>query len=148
MNETKKILIILGVVVLFVLTIVFLTREVEEEQIPRENPEELVARLETALASESNTLVYLGITTCPACNMFGPVLEGTVERYNLKYIHFDLDLMDSSYVFMVYDMLDLEQPSVPFIAVVNNTGIIDTQIGYMEPDAFSEFLKKNNIIEE
>lgn len=147
MNEIKKPLIILGAIVLFVLAIVFVAWLVEEEPIPREGPTELIAKLEEALESESNTLVYLGITTCPACNRFEPVLEYAAEKHNFEYIHFALDLMDNNDVSKVYNMLNLEQsPRVPFVAIVNNDGVVETHIGHVEYDTLFEFLMKNNIV--
>lgn len=142
MNESKKILIVVGVVVFAVLGIFgFALAEGKAS-------EELYNEFENAFNSDKNTLVYLGSSTCGYCQLLNPSLEDMKERYEFDYVYIDASEINSSYLNKILKELEISSLGTPYLAVVSNGKVVDTQNGYYDYDVTFEFLQENEIIDK
>lgn len=142
MNESKKMLIIVGVVVFSVLGIFgFALTESKASEAIYNN-------FEVAFNGTENKLVYLGSSTCGYCQLLNPSLEDMKERYDFDYLYIDVSEISSGYLKKILSQLELTSLGTPYLAIVSNGEIVDTQNGYSDYDITFEFLKDNKIIGE
>ena len=142
MNESKKMLIIVGVVVFSILGIFgFALTESKASEAIYNN-------FEAAFNSTENKLVYLGSSTCGYCQLLNPSLEDMKERYDFDYLYIDVSEISSGYLKKILSQLELTSLGTPYLAIVSNGEIVDTQNGYSDYDITFEFLKDNKIIGE
>ena len=142
MNESKKMLIVVGVVIFAALGIFgFALAEGKKS-------EDLYNEFESAFNGENNTLVYLGSSTCNYCQLLNPSLEDMKNRYDFSYVYVDASEISSSYLNKILKKLELSRLGTPYMAVVSNGEVVDSQNGYADYDIIFEFLQENNIIAE
>lgn len=142
MNESKKMLIIIGVVVFSILGIFgFALTESKASEAIYNN-------FEAAFNGTENKLVYLGSSTCGYCQLLNPSLEDMKERYDFDYLYIDVSEISSGYLKKILSQLELTSLGTPYLAIVSNGEIVDTQNGYSDYDITFEFLKDNKIIGE
>ena len=142
MNESKKMLIIVGVVVFSILGIFgFALTESKASEAIYNN-------FEAAFNGTENKLVYLGSSTCGYCQLLNPSLEDMKERYDFDYLYIDVSEISSGYLKKILSQLKLTSLGTPYLAIVSNGEIVDTQNGYSDYDITFEFLKDNKIIGE
>lgn len=142
MNESKKMLIIVGVVVFSILGIFgFALTESKASEAIYNN-------FEAAFNGTENKLVYLGSSTCGYCQLLNPSLEDMKERYDFDYLYIDVSEISSGYLKKILSQLELTSLGTPYLAIVSNGEIVDTQNGYSDYDITFEFLKDNKIIGE
>ncbi len=142
MNESKKMLIILGVVVFAILGI-FGYALAESK-----SSEQLYNEFEAAFNGEKKTLVYLGSSTCGYCQLLNPSLQDMKQRYEFDYVYIDANEISSSYLKKILNKLELSSLGTPYLAIVSNGEIVDTQNGYSDYDITFEFLQENEIIDK
>lgn len=142
MNESKKILIVVGVVVFAVLGIFgfALTESKASEKMYND--------FEAAFNGNENKLVYIGSSTCGYCQLLNPSLEDMKERYQFDYLYIDAAEISSGYLKKILAKLELSNLGTPYLAVVSNGKVVDTQNGYSDYDITFEFLQDNKIIAE
>ena len=142
MNESKKMLIILGVVVFAILGI-FGYALAESK-----SSEELYNQFEQAFNGNEKKLIYLGSSTCGYCQLLNPSLEDMKDRYEFDYVYIDANEISSSYLKKILNELELTSLGTPYLAVVANGEVVDSQNGYSDYDITFEFLQKNEIIDK
>ena len=142
MNESKKMLIVVGVVVFAVLGIFgfALTESKASEKMYND--------FEAAFNGSENKLVYIGSSTCGYCQLLNPSLEDMKERYQFDYLYIDAAEISSGYIKKILAKLELSSLGTPYLAVVSNGKVVDTQNGYSDYDITFEFLQDNKIIAE
>ena len=142
MNESKKMLIVVGVVVFAVLGIFgfALTESKASEKMYND--------FEAAFNGNENKLVYIGSSTCGYCQLLNPSLEDMKERYQFDYLYIDAAEISSGYLKKILAKLELSNLGTPYLAVVSNGKVVDTQNGYSDYDITFEFLQDNKIIAE
>ena len=142
MNESKKMLIVVGVVVFAVLGIFgfALTESKASEKMYND--------FEAAFNGSENKLVYIGSSTCGYCQLLNPSLEDMKERYQFDYLYIDAAEISSGYLKKILAKLELSSLGTPYLAVVSNGKVVDTQNGYSDYDITFEFLQNNKIIAE
>ena len=142
MNESKKMLIDVGVVVFAVLGIFgfALTESKASEKMYND--------FEAAFNGSENKLVYIGSSTCGYCQLLNPSLEDMKERYQFDYLYIDAAEISSGYIKKILAKLELSSLGTPYLAVVSNGKVVDTQNGYSDYDITFEFLQDNKIIAE
>lgn len=142
MNESKKMLIVVGVVVFAVLGIFgfALTESKASEKMYND--------FEAAFNGSENKLVYIGSSTCGYCQLLNPSLEDMKERYQFDYLYIDAAEISSGYLKKILAKLELSNLGTPYLAVVSNGKVVDTQNGYSDYDITFEFLQDNKIIAE
>lgn len=140
MNESKKMLIVVGAVVFVILGIFgfALTESKASEQMYND--------FEAALNGSENKLVYIGSSTCGYCQLLNPSLEDMKERYNFDYLYIDANEISSGYLKKILSKLEISSLGTPYLAVVSNGEIVDTQNGYSDYDITFKFLQDNEII--
>lgn len=142
MSESKKILVIIGVVIFSVLGLCGYALAENKKS------EEMYNQFETAYNGSENKLVYIGSETCGYCQLLNPSLTDMKERYDFDYIYIDAARINSSYMSKILEKLNLTSIGTPYLAIVSNGKIVDTQNGYADYDKTFEFLQENNIIAE
>ena len=142
MSESKKILVIIGVVIFSVLGLCGYALAESKKS------EEMYNQFETAYNGSENKLVYIGSETCGYCQLLNPSLTDMKERYGFDYIYIDAAKINSSYMSKILEKLNLTSIGTPYLAIVSNGKIVDTQNGYADYDKTFEFLQENNIIAE
>ena len=142
MNEMKRLMVVLGSLLAVIVLMFIVTMAGGKEQ------EKLYNEFKEAMAGEKNTLVYVGRPTCGYCNLLTPSLNEMAERYGFDYIYLNTDELNSNYISKMMEDLKLTKVSTPYLAVVSNNKIVDTQGGYVDYDELFEFLQDNGIISE
>lgn len=142
MNESKKFLVVLGVIVFVVLgTIGFAFASSNKS-------EELYLQFEQAFNGDKNTLVYIGSSSCGYCSLLNPSLEDMKERYEFDYLYIDVNEMNKSHMSKLLSYLGLTKVGTPYLAIVANGKVVNTQNGYTDYDVTFKFLQDNGIIAE
>ena len=119
MNESKKMLVVVGIAIFAVLGIFgFALAEGKKS-------EELYNQFESAFNGENNTLVYLGSSTCGYCQLLNPSLEDMKDRYDFDYVYVDAGEISSSYLSKILEKLELSSLGTPYLAVVSNGKVVD-----------------------
>lgn len=140
MNEKSKLIIVLSVVALVVLGIVgySIFSKTDSEKVYNEF-------LDKFNGSE-NSLIYIGRPTCGYCNLLNPSMEDMKSRYNFDYVYVNTDDMSSKYLDKILEKLGLTSVGTPYLAIVSNGKVVDTQNGYADYDQVFDLLQRNNII--
>lgn len=140
MNENRKslVLIIAIIIVIGGSLIISLTGGKRSEEVYKQ--------FSAAFTLEKPTLIYIGRPTCKYCSLLNPSLEEMKERYNFDYIYVNTDDINSEYMNKIMAYLKIKSIGTPYLAVVNSSGIVDTQNGYVDYDALFAFLQTNGII--
>jgi len=144
MNENKKVLIVIGVIVAFIALILFAGYQGNREK------QKIVDSFYEAFDSKSSKIVYLGRPGCGACASFRPVLEEVVEEYDLSYLDINTDNITTSQLRTIVEELGLDWDDfgTPTLAVVKSGKVIKSQVGAMDEDGLVSFFKDSNIISE
>ncbi len=142
MNESKKFLVVLGVIVFVILgTIGFAFASSNKS-------EELYLQFEQAFNGDKNTLVYIGSSSCGYCSLLNPSLTDMKERYGFDYLYIDVNEMNKSHMSKLLSYLGLTKVGTPYLAIVANGKVVNTQNGYADYDVTFKFLQDNGIIAE
>jgi predicted bacteriocin transport accessory protein len=140
MNEKKKLIIILSIVVLIIIAVIGF------EIFDNKRSEKMYNEFEEKFNSEENSLIYIGRPTCGYCNLLNPSIEDMKERYNFSYTYINTDVINSKYLNKILQELNISSLGTPYLAIVSNGSVVDTQNGYADYDKVFELLQKNNII--
>ena len=142
MSESKKMLIVLGAVILIILgSICFVYAGNQDSKA-------LYEQFTAEFNSEENQLIYLGSSTCGYCSLLNPSIQDMAKRYDFDYLYIDINETSSSYVRKIINDLNLTSIATPYLAIVANGKIIDTQEQYDDYNVIFEFLQKNDLIDE
>ena len=140
MSESKKILIVICVVVFCVLGLFGYALAESKKS------EEMYNQFEEAYNGSEKKLIYIGSETCGYCQLLNPSLEDMKERYNFDYVYIDVSEINSNYLSKILKDLGLTSVGTPYLAIVGNSEVIDNQNGYADYDITFEFLQENEII--
>ena len=140
MNEKKKslILIIIAAVIVATMVIIGLTGGTTSKST--------YEKFKSSFTNDKPTLILIGRPTCSYCKLLMPSLEEMAERYNFSYVYVNTDDMSSKYTDLIMSDLNLTSIGTPYLAIVGNNTVIDTQNGYADYDAVFAFLQENKII--
>lgn len=142
MSESKKMLVIVGMVIFLILGSVGFVYAGSQDS------KEVYEQFTTNFNGQENTLVYLGSSTCGYCSLLNPSLQDMADRYEFDYMYIDINEMSSSYLRKVINDLGLTSVGTPYLAIVANGEVVDTQNGYDDYNVVFEFLQDNEIIAE
>lgn len=142
MNEKKKSILVLvtlfsliGIIILFGL-------------LGGESSKDIYERFAGKLQGEEASLIYIGKTTCPACQSFSPVLEEMKGRYEFEEVYINTDKMSTKYMNQIMADLSLTKVGTPYLLVVKNGEVVASQEGYDDYDTTFAFLQENGVIDE
>lgn len=142
MSESKKMLVVVGVVILIIIgSIGFVYAGGQDSK-------EIYEQFTADFNDSENKLVYLGSSTCGYCSLLNPSLQDMASRYEFDYLYIDINEMSSSYVRKVINDLGLTKVGTPYLAIVSNGKVVDTQDGYDDYNVVFEFLQDNGLIDE
>jgi len=149
-KNNKGLLIGLGVVLLLVLfTILQETNKSTEVEI---DESALSAEMSTWLndtRSDEYVVTVIGMTTCPHCQNYKPVIEEVSKNENIKLYFFEADTItneaDNKALENAYELENYEG-SVPYTFITKNGEFIADNVGGMDKDATLNFLRENNVI--
>jgi len=142
MNEKHRLFIVLGVVAAIILFVVGIIVVDNKKQMKVFN------EFKEVFEGNENTLVYIGSSNCNYCKLLNPSLADMKERYDFDYFYVDVNEVSSSVVNKIVDVLGLSSYGTPYLAVVSNGKVVDSQVQYADYDVIFEFLQKNGIIKE
>lgn len=144
MNENKKVLVVIGVVVAFVALIAF---GMIQTSVKRSK---MMKQFTDAYAAEAETFVYIGRPGCSACTAFKPTLETVTKDYKISYVDINTDNLTESQIRTIVDDLGLDWDDfgTPTIAVVKNNQVVKANVGVISEEALITFLKNSNMISE
>ena len=144
MNENKKLLVILGIVVLVILAII------GSSVLGTKKQEETIKEIEKLMDSKTGELIYLGRPTCTYCEKFSPILESASDKYQFGYYYLNTDELSSTNLTKVLELLEIDPDSfgTPTLAVVKNGKKEAVQPGYTDAEGLFKFLQSNKIISE
>lgn len=142
MNETKKLILVLSIFLVILGTIGVVI--VDENKKMKSRYDEF----KNSFSNEENTLVYIGSSTCGYCSLLNPSLQDMKSRYDFDYVYVDISTLNDAYYNQIMADLGLTKLGTPYLAVVSNGKIVDTQNGYADYDATFKFLQDNEIIDE
>lgn len=142
MNEKKKMYIVLGVIVAIILLVIGIVFVDYKEQ------KKMYDKFVEVFNANENTLVYIGRPTCSYCQLLTPSLDEMTERYDFNYVYINTDKLGSSFMKKILSHLNITSVGTPYLAIVSNSKVVDTQNGYADYDETFKFLQKNSIISE
>ncbi len=142
MNESKKILIVVGIFILIVLGSVGLVYEGNKSS-------KLIYEQFTAdFNGSEKKLVYLGASSCGYCSLLNPSLEDMASRYEFEYLYIDLSEFSKKYTNKIAEDLNITKIGTPYLAIVAGGEVVDVQNGYDDYNVIFEFLQENGLISE
>lgn len=93
-----------------------------------------------AIADKETFYIYLGVTSCPHCQAYKPVVEETLKEVeNVKFVGIFLDEDTSPEKAELVRLLELE--FIPMTVQVQDGEIVDTHTGEMSKEELLEFMK-------
>jgi Thioredoxin domain-containing protein len=144
MNETKKLLYVLGTGVL-ILILVIITSVISANKGNKQ-----LEKVEKLFESNKTEIVYLGRPTCGYCAMLEPSLKSLSKEFDFKYTYINTDEVNATNLSKILQRLDIDESSfgTPYIAIVKDGKIEAVQNGYVPENELFEFFKTNNIIDK
>lgn len=144
MNENKKVLIVIGIIIVFISLIGFGMFKSSMER------QKIMKNFRDAYSAKQETLIYIGRPDCSACIRFQPTFETVIKKYKIDYVDINTDTLKESQLHSIIDDLDIEWDSfgTPTIAVVKENQVVKTSVGALSEESLITFLKDSNMIEE
>ena len=150
MNETKKLYILGGIVlVICILTVVVsIVGNKNKNANFSASSSEYVEKVDKVFTSETKEVIYIGRPTCPYCNLTMPILENLSEKYEFTYNYINIDETTSSDLnkILAYFEINSKDFGTPYIAIVENGEVIASKNGYAEEEVMFNFFKENSVI--
>lgn len=144
MNERKKGLLVLGVLVLLLFIIIgAVIMSVLESN-------KKLAELKTIINSNEPQIIYLSKPTCYYCNLIEPITKSLEEDFDLEYVKINTGELSDSELYKTLNLLgiNIDTFGTPYIAIVKDGKIVGEQIGYTDENVLFELFKKHKLIEE
>lgn len=144
MNETKRILIMLGIIVgiagIMTISIIVNGNYFDKS---KEKVEEL-------MASQEDQLIYLGRPTCPFCAEMEPYLKNYSNRFDIDYLYINTDNLTDLQLqeILSYFNVSLAEFGTPYIVTVSNNEVTDEMRGFPGPSYLVDFFKRTGFIPE
>lgn len=142
MNENKKLIMILTMILAIVLTVVV-------GQIISTTKSHSIRQNVDNLYNDSKTnIIYIGRKTCGYCQLFNPVIKSLSEKYKFDYHFIDTDKLTNKDLLKVLDIVgvDASKFGTPYLVIAKNGEKIAEQNGYTDESGLFEFLQEAKII--
>lgn len=139
MNEQKKLYVILGVIVAF-LVLVFGIDFVNEQRSKK-----YLETFNSTVESGERKLILLAREGCVYCQMFEPLLDYMKEIYGFDYLYVDTDLISKKGLSQVLETLNIDPDDfgTPHLSLVESGKKVDEIAGYVDESKLLAFLVKN-----
>lgn len=142
MDEKKKIIVLIGIVVSVVLFIVL--GSIYESSKSKKYLKEFY----DAFNSNENKLVMIGRDNCSWCQLFKPSLDFMHDNYGLEYTYVNTNELTSSSLNKLLKEIGVDSSNfgTPYTVVVKEGKVVDSLNGYADEADLFEFLKKYHFI--
>lgn len=144
MNEKKKLLITLGIIIGIIVLIVAISF------VSLYQSSKKLEIIEETISSDKTQIIYLSRPTCYYCNLIEPITDFLQEEFELDYYHINTDEFSKSQMKKILKIMGVNESTfgTPYIAIVKNGKVIGEQIGYTDEDVLFKLFQKNGLIEE
>lgn len=144
MNERKKGLLVLGVLVLLLFIIIWMVIISVVESNERLND------LKKVINSNETQIIYLSKPTCYYCNLIEPITKSLEEEFKLDYVKINTGELSNSELLKTLDIIgiNIDTFGTPYIAIVKDGKIVGEQVGYTDENVLFELFKKHKLIDE
>ncbi len=142
--DKYKVLIIIVLAVLAFVALSFLSENKEPAQVS-----ENITTWKEIINSDEYVITVIGLTYCPACKSYHPIISDIAEEYSLPLYWFDIDEMsndDSSQLTNTYNFSQYTGSS-PYTVITSGGEVIDEVVGAMDEEETLEFLRTNGVID-
>ena len=150
MNENKKILVILGVLVLFVGLVVLALVFSEKKTVNEGEINEIgITEYSKLLASSEKSVIILGSSSCPYAQEARKTAIEIISEYGIEIHYFDLSKMaagDNEKLMDSLEYLREEQWGTPLMLIVANGELVEALGGFAGKEGYIAFLKEQGII--
>lgn len=142
-KESKRILILVGILIFCAILIALSYFEQKEEQ------EIILSDFESVLSSEDYELIYIGRPTCSYCTYMQPIVEGLAEEFDFEYTYINSDEISYDNLVNILEQLgnDISEFGTPFSAVIKDGEVVDTYEGYGFETYYFEFLVSSGFLD-
>lgn len=157
MSKTKKILILVGLVIIVVLSMFvakssYDSQKKAEEREQKEIEESIsnltvinLDKLEELFKSEDTKIVFIGSLTCPHCTAIKPKINNLVKELDIDVYYLELSELTEQDEQRLYSMNEFlaQGTSIPLVMAVKNNEVIDSFVGNIETEEIESFFKEN-----
>lgn len=142
MNETKRTLIMLGVILL-VAAVVIISIIISGNYFEKSK-----AKIEELMEKEETHIIYLGRPTCPFCAEMEPYLTKYAKDFDIDYFYVNTDNLRDFQLeeILSYFNVNIYEFGTPYIVTVSNGNVTDELKGFAGPVYLVDFLKRTGFI--
>lgn len=141
MNETKKILTLLGIFAVIIIGVIGLNIYNQKAEIKK------YEKYEEIINSEKAELIFIGRPTCTYCAQLMPIIEELSSTYNFNFEYVNTDELSETLTSKILDKLETDS-STPQMFIVKDGKIVSEQQGFVERDVAFQFLQNGGIIDK
>lgn len=157
MSKAKKILIVIGLILIVVVS-VLVAKSSYDSQIEKEKKEQKeiedsisnltvidLDKLEELFKSEDTKIVFIGSLTCPHCTAIKPKINNLVKELDIDVYYLELSDLTEEDEERLYSMNDFlaQGTAIPLVMAIKNDEVIDSFVGNIETEEIESFLNKN-----
>ena len=142
MNEKKKIIVLLGVIIGVILLIIICSA------IENKKSRKYLNEFYSAFNGSEEKLVMIGRDNCSWCQLFKPNLDLMHDKFELDYLYVNTNKLTSS-VFkkLLKDVgVDEKEFGTPYTVVVKEGKVVDSLNGYVDESDLLKFLKSHKFV--
>lgn len=157
MSKTKKILILVGLVLIVVASVLvakssYDAQKKAEEKEQKEIEESIsnltvinLDKLEELFKSDDTKIVFIGSLTCPHCTSIKPKINNLVKELDIDVYYLELSELTEEDEERLYSMNDFlaQGTAIPLVMAIKNNEVIDSFVGNIETEEIESFLKEN-----
>lgn len=142
MNEKKKLVIVLTMIVAVVLTVII------GQFLSTQKSHSMRKDVDRLYNGDQISIIYIGRTTCGYCQLFTPVIDSLSEKYNFDYHFIDTDKLTNGDLIKVLNIVgaNTEEFGTPYLVVAKGGKKIIEQNGYTDEAGLFSVLKSAGVI--
>lgn len=149
MNEARKkgiILVIIGAILATLLVGLFVYNDVMPMIEKNKESNKIIEAFYKKYNAKERNIIYYAKDDCSYCKLQTPILDEIAEEYDLKYYYVNSNKLTKRDIKKITNELDIKNET-PITIIVEDGEVVDTQVGYLDGSAYTEFLKKNEILD-
>lgn len=141
MKETKKMLIIGAIVLVFIIGILIIVFKKEEKD------KGIMDQFYELLNSRKYEILYIAKSDCDYCKLFDSNLKEITEVQKIDYLKIYIDKILVSSANEIIERLEIEELGTPYVAIIKDGQVVDN-FGYLEPNELLKKFKTYNFVDE
>lgn len=160
MNENKKVVIAISIIVGLLLLLI-LIGVLQKDSSKKNNYNDINTETnkytgrystdyEKAFEGEGKKVLFIGSSSCGVCSEFTPYMKYLSEAYNFTYYYIDAATMNTNTLESVLEKVGktLDNIGTPYMAFIENGEKYEEVQGYLSESGLFSALQKNGIIGE